>query len=285
MGRGVRQEQAAAGAALPPRYTVSVPVAMWELAQTDARRDTGSKLVRLGLAKVLKLGARWGGVSLSPSASAVVSPTDAVLVASKGVAVVNCSWARLGDVPFARCVATAPRLLPFLLAANPTKYGQPCTLSSAEALAAALVITGQRADAATLMARFSWSASFWQLNGRFLDAYAACRDATEVLERQAAFLAEIGSEREARRNAGDADVLPCSDSEASGSGSEGGRDHRFVVRNPNAGWRAGGGETDSNEEEESESSRSSDSDGADGEEARHEEGKLSLCLEREHLRK
>lgn len=174
MGRGLRREQAAATAAPPPVYTVRVPVAMWELGQTDARRDTGSKLVRLGLAKLLRLGVRWPGVSLSPSAASVLSPSDAALVASKGVAVVNCSWARLGDVPFGRCSAAAPRLLPFLLAANPTKYGQPCTLSSAEALAAALAIVGQGEDAHTLMARFSWAASFWALNGRFLDAYAAC---------------------------------------------------------------------------------------------------------------
>lgn len=61
------------------------------------------------------------------------------------------------DAPRARR-SGGDRLLPFLLAANPTKYGQPCTLSSAEALAAALAIAGKMDDARTLMARFHWCA-------------------------------------------------------------------------------------------------------------------------------
>jgi hypothetical protein len=46
--------------------------------------------------------ASQGGVCLTPVATSVISPADAALVARAGAAVVNCSWARLDDVPFGR---------------------------------------------------------------------------------------------------------------------------------------------------------------------------------------
>jgi hypothetical protein len=42
-------------------YRVSVPLGMWELDQTDAKRDTGAKLRRLGMARLLKVGKKFGG--------------------------------------------------------------------------------------------------------------------------------------------------------------------------------------------------------------------------------
>lgn len=59
-----------------------------------------------------------------------------------GVGVVDCSWAQLDAVPFAKLKCGAPRLLPFLLAANPVNYGKALKLTCAEAVAAALIIVG-----------------------------------------------------------------------------------------------------------------------------------------------
>ena len=49
------------------------------------------------------------------------------------------------------------------VAANPTKYGQACVLSSCEAIAAALYIAGFPHDARLVMEKFKWGDSFFQL--------------------------------------------------------------------------------------------------------------------------
>jgi ribosome biogenesis protein Tsr3 len=55
---------------------------MWEYSQTDARKDSGSKLTRLKLAETIRLGQRWGGLVLSPNPamSTVLSPADRDIV-------------------------------------------------------------------------------------------------------------------------------------------------------------------------------------------------------------
>eukprot|EP00301_Raphidiophrys_heterophryoidea_P015350 c23942_g1_i1.p1 GENE.c23942_g1_i1~~c23942_g1_i1.p1 ORF type:complete len:275 (-),score=41.60 c23942_g1_i1:109-897(-) len=172
-------------------WTYSGPkLGQWEFNQTDKRKDTGSKLQRKGIVRDIKVGQRWAGIILSPNATSTVSPTDRGLVESGGIAVVNCSWAKLEGVPFDRLKCGGrERLLPFLLAGNPTKYGKPFTLSSAEAFAAALFIVGFKHEAHQILSKFSWHESFWQLNECMLDEYAKCQNATEILESQARFLA------------------------------------------------------------------------------------------------
>ena len=215
----------------PTRHVAVTKLALWELSQTDVRRDSGSQLCRKGMCRRLKVGQRFPGIVLTPNGKAVISPADAELVIRHGLCVVNCSWARLEDVPFAKLKSGGDRLLPFLVAANPTKYGQPFTLSSAEALAAGLVIVGRDDDAREVMSCFRWGDSFWQLNDEMLRVYAACKDGAEVVKAQEAFMNDIKAERaERERRKGDIadgamidrDLLPPSDSETeSDEGDEG----------------------------------------------------------------
>jgi hypothetical protein len=75
-------------------------LAMWDLGQCDKKRCTGTRLVRQHVVQELRLGQSFPGVILSPNGTRSVSQEDAALIAAKGLAVVDCSWNRLEDVPF-----------------------------------------------------------------------------------------------------------------------------------------------------------------------------------------
>ncbi|XP_021896851.1 ribosome biogenesis protein TSR3 homolog [Carica papaya] len=91
---------------------------MWDFGQCDAKRCTGRKLLRFGLLKDLRVGGGFGGIVLSPVGSHCISKEDYSLMKRKGLAVVDCSWARLGDVPFVKLRSGASRLCMNFIPAN-----------------------------------------------------------------------------------------------------------------------------------------------------------------------
>ncbi|CBI21472.3 unnamed protein product, partial [Vitis vinifera] len=205
-----------------------VQLAMWDFGQCDAKRCTGRKLSRFGLLKEihcsrkikglflmvgictlisssslhrprkslltlcceLRVTSGFGGIALSPVGNQCVSKEDYILIKRKGLAVVDCSWARLSDVPFTKLRCAAPRLLPWLVAANPVNYGRPCELSCVEALSAALFICGEEETANLLLGKFKWGHAFLSLNRELLKAYSKCENGAEIISVQNAWLSQ-----------------------------------------------------------------------------------------------
>ncbi|XP_057531677.1 uncharacterized protein LOC130809861 [Amaranthus tricolor] len=191
------------GRSLPSEYDINeetrpslgIQLAMWDFGQCDAKRCTGRKLARFNLLKELRVTAGFGGIVLSPVGTHCVSREDYPLIKQRGLAVVDCSWARLTDVPFVKLRCTAPRLLPWLVAANPVNYGRPCELSCVEALAAALLICGEEEAAHMLLGKFKWGHAFLSLNKELLKAYSECKDSSEIISVQNAWISKQQSLR------------------------------------------------------------------------------------------
>jgi pre-rRNA-processing protein TSR3 len=101
----------------------------------------------------------------------------------RGLLVLDCSWNRLSRFPKIKH-GLHHRALPFLLAANPTNFGKPQKLSSAEALAASLYIIGEKDQAGLVMSIFKWGPVFIDINKERLEEYAAAATSTEVVAAQ-----------------------------------------------------------------------------------------------------
>ena len=70
-------------------------LAMWDFGQCDSKRCTGRKLARLSALKELRVSQGWAGVILSPSGKQAMSKADHEIVKAYGIAVVDCSWAKV----------------------------------------------------------------------------------------------------------------------------------------------------------------------------------------------
>ncbi|XP_050342930.1 18S rRNA aminocarboxypropyltransferase [Nymphalis io] len=182
-------------------------VSMWDLNHCDPKKCSGRKLLRHKLIKNLKLGQKFQGVVLSPVGTQCVSPSDKDIIEKFGLAVIDCSWAKIDETPFQRMKSPHPRLLPFLVAANPINYGRPYQLSCVEALAAAMFITGHKKEANFYLSKFSWGHSFLELNSEALDMYSNCTDSKSVIEAQSKYLESAANEKDTRK------MWPSSDSD------------------------------------------------------------------------
>ncbi|KAJ2813709.1 ribosome biogenesis protein tsr3 [Coemansia furcata] len=173
---------------------ITVSLGMWDFDHCDPKRCSGRKLARIGLVKEFRLGQVFKGVVMSPEGKQVVSRADLPIMQQYGAAMIDCSWARIDEVPFNRIKAHHNRLLPYLVAANPVNYGKPWRLNCVEALAAAFYVVGWDEIGDELMGKFKWGHGFKELNAPLLKKYAACENNAEVLVVQNEWMARIDRE-------------------------------------------------------------------------------------------
>lgn len=183
----------------PKTQAFHTKLAMWDFDHCDPKRCSGKKLERLGLIKSLRVGQKFQGVVVSPNGKGVVCPNDREIVETLGAAVVECSWARLDEIPFNKIGGKNERLLPYLVAANQVNYGRPWKLNCVEALAACFAIVGHTDWAFDLLDNFSWGPAFLEINKELLELYQQCTDSDSVKQAETDWLDKLQEEVKQRK--------------------------------------------------------------------------------------
>ena len=78
-----------------------------------------------------------------------------------------------------------------MLAANPTNYAKLGKLSSAEALAGALYILGDKTLAAAIMNKFKWGHTFLELNGNLLEDYSNAETQDQMKQEEREYFPQL----------------------------------------------------------------------------------------------
>ena len=157
--------------------------------ECDPKKCTAMRLHRFGKIQMVFQPRELPGsaILLDPFAERALSGEDAEIARKHGLVALDCSWKQIGQISRIR-VRMVPRALPYLVATNPTHYGRPTTLSTAEALAAALVILDNKTRAEEILNKFKWGPTFLELNHEPLEAYARAKNSTEVVFLQRQFM-------------------------------------------------------------------------------------------------
>lgn len=168
-----------------------VRIVVYNARQCDPKKCTALKLEHHGLVRgvtqVRFLPKR--AVVLNPFSEIAFSPADHDRIEDFGLAALDCSWEKSKRFLSAHVKGTS-RCLPVLIAGNPVNFGKPTKLSTLEALAAALFITGFREQASELLAMYKWGHTFLELNYEMLGSYANAKDSADVVKIQKQFITD-----------------------------------------------------------------------------------------------
>jgi pre-rRNA-processing protein TSR3 len=161
------------------------------LRQDDPFKCTAAKLAKFHLAEPVKFIGKTS-IVLNPFSAEPVLKKDTEIADS--VCAIDCSWERADEVLKHQRLTShgIGRRLPAMLAANPTSYAKLGKLSSAEALAGALYILGEKALAAEMMEKFKWGHTFLELNSNLLEDYAKAETEEQVVQLEKEYFPQLG---------------------------------------------------------------------------------------------
>lgn len=171
-------------------------VTIFHANECDKKKCTAIKMMKTDKAKlVYNLNEiPHGAIVLNPYSERSVSPEDERYVKRRGVVGLDCSWNKVSKSKSFFNLSKYHRALPFMVATNPVNYGKPCTLSTSEAVAATLYITGFKDQAKDIMDTFKWGHTFIELNYELLEAYSNAKNSLEVVDIQNDFLSQFDKE-------------------------------------------------------------------------------------------
>ena len=116
---------------------------------------------------------------LNPFSKKILLKSDKKFVNS--ITGIDCSW-NLVTSAFKKSFTGISRKLPPLLAGNPMNYSKLNKLSTVEALAAAVYILGEYDLTHTLLQKFKWGHTFFELNKNILQDYTKAQSESEIFE-------------------------------------------------------------------------------------------------------
>ena len=135
--------------------------------QDDPKKCTAKRLERFNLSdnhSTFKTLPPMGLV-LDPFSEKILSDADIPLAEVGGIVGVDCSWNRASETfSRLRLMGLEPRRLPLVTPANPVNSGKVGKLTTAEAIASALLICKQPEQAQKIMSVFKWGPAFLKLN-------------------------------------------------------------------------------------------------------------------------
>ena len=155
---------------------MKIQVLMFE--QDDPSKCTAAKLVKFGIAKRVKH-LTGKDMILNPFAKEFVLKNDRDLTGS--ITAIDCSW-ELAQRMFLKRFAGLSRKLPPLLAGNPVNYSKVGKLTTAEAIAGALYILDYKELADSVIGKFKWGHTFFDLNQYLLQDYLNAKTTEDVVK-------------------------------------------------------------------------------------------------------
>lgn len=155
---------------------MKIQVLMFE--QDDPSKCTAAKLVKFGIATRIKH-LTGKDMILNPFAKGFVLKNDRDLTGS--ITAIDCSW-ELAQGMFLKRFAGLSRKLPPLLAGNPVNYSKVGKLTTAEAIAGALYIMDYKELADSVIGKFKWGHTFFDLNQYLLQDYLNAKTTEDVIK-------------------------------------------------------------------------------------------------------